>query len=78
MQAFLTQLVGLDYKEGYAVLNKNVRALNEHIPPLVNSYMNLSATMKSFGTALNPEFGGVEETGILVTSQSLLDLFAEK
>jgi hypothetical protein len=44
-----------------------VRALNEHIPPLVNAYMNLSATMKSFGTAINPDFGGVEETGILVT-----------
>jgi hypothetical protein len=75
MQAFLTQLVGLDYKEGYAVLNKNVRALNEHIPPLVNSYMNLSATMKSFGTALNPEFGGVEETGILVT---IADVYQSK
>jgi hypothetical protein len=75
MQAFLTQLDGLDYKEGYAVLNKNVRALNEHIPPLVNSYMNLSATMKSFGTALNPEFGGVEETGILVT---IADVYQSK
>jgi len=64
---FLKQLQALEYKEGYAVLNKAVRALNEHIPPLVNAYMNLSATMKSFGTALNPEFGGVEETGILVT-----------
>ncbi|MES2680689.1 MAG: GNAT family N-acyltransferase [Bacteroidota bacterium] len=64
---FLQQLKGHEYKEGHAILNKNVRALNEHIPPLVNAYMNLSATMKSFGTALNPEFGGVEETGILVT-----------
>ncbi len=64
---FLQQLKGHEYKEGHAILNKNVRALDEHIPPLVNAYMNLSATMKSFGTALNPEFGGVEETGILVT-----------
>ncbi len=66
VSAFLKQLEGLAYKDGHAVLNKSVRALNEHIPPLINSYMNLSATMKSFGTALNPEFGGVEETGILV------------
>ena len=64
---FIGQLKGLDYKEGHAVLNKHVRALEEHIPPLVNAYMNLSATMKSFGTAINPDFGGVEETGILVT-----------
>lgn len=64
---FLNQLKGLDYKDGHTILNKRVRALSEHIPPLVNSYMNLSATMKSFGTAVNPHFGGVEETGILVT-----------
>jgi len=67
VSGFLQQLNGHEYKEGHAILNKNVRALNEHIPPLINSYMNLSATMRSFGTALNPEFGGVEETGILVT-----------
>jgi hypothetical protein len=64
---FLNQLKGLDYKDGHTILNKRVRALSEQIPPLVNSYMNLSATMKSFGTAVNPHFGGVEETGILVT-----------
>lgn len=71
VEPFLEQLRSLDYKEGHAVLNKTVRALNEHIPPLVNAYMNLSATMKSFGTALNPEFGGVEETGILVTIEDV-------
>jgi len=64
---FLDQLKNLPYKEGHALLNKNVRALGENIPPLVNAYMNLSPTMKSFGTAINPTFGGVEETGILVT-----------
>lgn len=67
ISAFLNELKDLDYKAGHAVLNRHVRALNEHIPPLVNAYMNLSATMKSFGTAVNPDFGGVEETGILVT-----------
>jgi hypothetical protein len=44
-----------------------VRALGENIPPLVNIYMNLSPSMKTFGTALNKSFGAVEETGILVT-----------
>jgi len=67
MRRFIMKLKGKDYKEGHAILNQAVRALGENIPPLVNSYMNLSATMKMFGTALNPEFGGVEETGILVT-----------
>lgn len=64
---FVAELSKLPYKEGHALLNKNVRALGENIPPLVNAYMNLSPTMKSFGTAINPTFGGVEETGILVT-----------
>jgi hypothetical protein len=64
---FLNELKSLDYKSGHAVLNKKVRVLGENIPPLVNAYMNLSPTMKSFGTAINPTFGGVEETGILVT-----------
>ncbi len=64
---FIFELKNLDYKAGHALLNKNVRALGENIPPMFNAYMNLSPTMKSFGTAINPTFGGVEETGILVT-----------
>lgn len=62
-------------KENYVVLNKEVRALGENIPPLVNAYMNLSPTMKVFGTAINDEFGDVEETGILIT---INDIYPEK
>jgi hypothetical protein len=69
------QLKGLDFKDGFKVLNSAVRENGEFIPPLVNIYMNLSATMKTFGTAVNPEFGNVEETGILVT---IADIFPEK
>ena len=69
------QLKGLDFKDGFKVLNAHIREKGEFIPPLVNIYMNLSPTMKTFGTAVNPEFGGVEETGILVT---IADIFAEK
>lgn len=57
---------GLDYKTGYKYLNTSIRALGENIPPLINTYMNLSPTMMTFGTALNDEFGEVEETGILI------------
>jgi hypothetical protein len=66
---------GLDYKEGYKVLNSQIRAMGENIPPLINTYMNLSPTMKTFGTALNDEFGEVEETGILIT---LADIYESK
>jgi hypothetical protein len=69
---------GLPYKEGHRVLNQNVRALNENIPPLVNSYMNLSATMRTFGTALNTHFGEVEETGIMVTIADIYDTKKER
>jgi hypothetical protein len=64
---FLNELKDKSYKEGHAILNKQVRTLGENIPPMVNAYSNLSSTMLSFGTAINPTFGGVEETGILVT-----------
>lgn len=57
---------GLDYKAGYKVLNTKVRELGENIPPLINTYMNLSPTMRVFGTARNNEFGEVEETGIMI------------
>ncbi len=68
-------LTDLDFKEGFKVLNSFVRERGEFIPPLMNIYMNLSPTMKTFGTAVNEEFGGVEETGILV---SLEDIYEEK
>ncbi|MBN3036486.1 MAG: GNAT family N-acetyltransferase, partial [Bacteroidales bacterium] len=58
---------GANRDEDYKILVQKVRSLNEGIPPLVNAYMNLSSTMKTFGTALNPEFGNVEETAIVVT-----------
>jgi hypothetical protein len=58
---------GDNYEEDYKTLVKKVRKLGENIPPLFNAYMNLSSTMKSFGTAVNDHFGNVEETGILVT-----------
>lgn len=64
---FKKELDGMNYKDGHRILNQHVRALDENIPPLFNSYMNLSATMKTFGTSLNNHFGEVEETGIMVT-----------
>jgi hypothetical protein len=67
MTSFIREIDGLPYKDGHRILNHHVRRLGENIPPLFNSYMNLSATMKTFGTALNDHFGDVEETGIMVT-----------
>ncbi len=78
MGDFEKELNGLSYKEGHHLLNKHVRALGENIPPLFNSYMNLSPSMKTFGTALNTHFGDVEETGILVTLADIYDSKKER
>lgn len=59
--------VGNDFKEDYKRLNAFVRAHGINIPPLVNAYMSLSPTMRVFGTAINHEFGEVEETGIFIS-----------
>lgn len=75
---FMKELEGNEYKEGHAILHKHVKALGENIPPLMNAYMNLSPTMKSFGTAINPTFGGVEETGILVTIKDVYESKKER
>ncbi len=64
-----------DYKESYKQLSKEIRGLGENIPPLINSYMNLSPSMRVFGTAINDGFGGVEETGIMI---NISDIYPEK
>ena len=64
---------GRDFKEDYRILNGGIRALGFNIPPLVNAYMNLSPTMKLFGTAINYGFGDVEETGILIAVNEIFE-----
>ena len=61
------------FKEDYKILNTEVRKLGYNIPPLVNAYMGLSPTMRMFGTAINYGFGDVEETGILIAVDEILE-----
>ena len=74
-QALQTLFTNMFIKDDYRILNQKIHDLGLSIPPLVNAYMNLSSTMKVFGTAINDEFGDVEETGILVT---VADIYQEK
>ena len=60
------------FKEDYKILNAEIRKFGYNIPPLVNAYMSLSPTMRMFGTAINDEFGNVEETGILIAVDEIL------
>lgn len=66
---------GTSFKEDYRILNQATRAHGQNIPPLINAYMSLSPTMKVFGTAINHEFGMVEETGIFF---KVAEIFEEK
>lgn len=66
---------GRNYKEDYQILMRTVKSMGSYVPPLVNAYMNLSSTMRSFGTAYNHAFGETDETGILV---QVKDIFPDK
>lgn len=71
-KAFFSTLL---VNEGHRTLVQKLHEMSRNIPPLVNAYINLSSTMRSFGTAINDTFGDVEETGILIT---VADIYAEK
>lgn len=66
---------GETFKEDLKILNHHIREMGKNIPPLVNAYMALSPTMRMFGTAINHEFGDVEESGIFF---KISEIFEEK
>lgn len=70
VQALFT---GGNFREDYKILNQAIRNEGRTIPPLVNAYMSLSPTMKMFGTAVNREFGDVEESGIFFKIDEIFD-----
>lgn len=70
MDAILTEQ---EFKEDYKLLNAEVRRLGVNIPPLVNSYMSLSPTMKMFGGGINHEFSNAEETCIMISFDEIYD-----
>lgn len=75
MEALAKIFCGADLKEDLRILHRKLREKGTNVPPLINAYMNLSPTMRMFGTSINREFGDVEESGILIT---LAEVFEEK
>jgi hypothetical protein len=65
--------LGLGFAEGFRLLGQKTRQLGENIPPMISSYMKLSLTMRTFGTAVNDLFGDVEETGIMITIKDIYE-----
>ena len=66
---------GGSFKEEYKILNGKVRERGVNIPPLVNTYMGLSAKMRSFGYAVCEELGGLIEFAIMVP---IYEMYEEK
>lgn len=66
-------LTGNTFKDDYKILNAAIRQHGYNIPPLVNAYMSLSPTMRTFGTAINDQFGDVEETGIFFAIDEIFE-----
>lgn len=62
-----------NYKDNYKALKQEVQKSGVTIPPMVSAYMGLSATMRIFGTAVNYGFGNVEETGLLIAVDEILE-----
>lgn len=78
LKPWMDKFATMEYKEAYVELNSFVRSKGLTIPPLINSYMNVSNSMHTFGTMLNDEFGDVEETGILVYTDDIYPLKRER
>lgn len=70
---YMKVLKGLTFKEDYRNLKAFVSDFGVNIPPLVNSYMNLSPKMQYFGTGINDEFGDIYDSGILIPFKYITD-----
>lgn len=57
----------------YKILQKTIRKEGYTVPPMFNAYIGLTDTMRMFGTVVDPDFGRVYETGIMVTMDDLLE-----
>lgn len=67
-----------NFQDDLKILSQAVRNRGEVIPPLINAYINLSPTLRCFGTVLNDHFGDVEETAIMVSASDMYPAKVER
>ena len=67
---------GNDYDKDFAELSKQVGGFRS-LPPMLSVYYKLSNHFKSYGTAINKNFGNVQETAIMVDSKKLTQFAIE-
>ncbi len=66
---------GETLQENYKILNNYVTGLGDKVPPLIHLYLNLSSSMKTFGTVMDPDFGEEFDTAMII---SVADIYPEK
>jgi hypothetical protein len=47
--------------------------MNDNIPPLIHSYIELSSSMKTFGTTFDPDFGDCYDTAMIITINDIYE-----
>lgn len=58
-------------RDAYKKIAKVIRELGTNIPPPVNAYVVISDSLMCFGTSINPHFGNVQETAIMVPMEEI-------
>ena len=62
-----------DYKDNFRLLNSYVKERKETIPPLIHAYIELSSSMQTYGTAQDPDFGNIYDTGMIITIDDIYE-----
>jgi len=60
-------------KENFKILNTFVKKKKESIPSLIRAYIDLSGSMRSFGTCVDADFGNIHDTGIMITIDEIYE-----
>ncbi|MBP7965200.1 MAG: GNAT family N-acetyltransferase [Paludibacteraceae bacterium] len=63
----------VDPKDNFRLLNTYVKEQKETIPPLIHAYIKLSSSMQTYGTAQDPDFGNIYDTGMIITIDDIYD-----
>ena len=66
-------LVGKTWREDMRLLRQFARARGAQVPALLRAYLGLSDRLRVFGTAADPDLGGIEETCLLIDVADVLE-----
>lgn len=68
---FCKLFIGEDYKDNLKILGHYFKMFSEKVPPLIHAYIDLSSSMKTFGTCFDPDFGDIYDTGMMITVKDI-------